>query len=722
MTAEPVVPAPSEASAAASEEERTVAANRIDWLRRSIEEANYRYYVLDDPIMGDGEYDALLRELGALEERFPELLRPDSPTQRVGAGPATAFAQRRHPVPMLSLANVTSPDELDTWIARIQKVIDEPIQFTLEHKIDGLAVAITYVDGALEVGATRGDGITGEVITGNLRTIPTVPLRLQGENIPDVVEVRGEVYMPIAVWERLNEELEANGQKPFANPRNAAAGSLRQLDPAITRSRPLRFFAYQIGYQQGGAPCLLQSDCLNQLRAWGFVVNEHASLATEREAIIDYVLTWQGRRASLPYEIDGCVVKVDSLAQQQRLGVVSRDPRWARAYKFPPIEATTTLLDIGVNVGRTGAIVPFAILEPVRIGGVLVERATLHNEEDLLRKDLRPRDRVLVRRAGDVIPQVVAPLLDFRPPDSTPWRLPTTCPSCGTPLVKTEEAVVRCPNTWTNCPQMRLELLRHFVSRNAMDIRGIGEELSADLMNAGLVFDGADLYALTREQLLTLEGVKEKGASNLLAGIEASRTRPLANVIFALGIRHVGGRNAELLAGLYGSLEALLLAKPEEVAAVPGLGQTIADSVAEWLAFEPNRAVVEKLLAYGVRPIPPEAPVAGPLSGRTFLITGRLDSMSRVEAEGGIMALGGKIASGVSKTLGTLIVGAEPGSKLEKARKLKVPVHDEAWLVDLLAGAREGGSAPAEAGAATTSDDASGRQLTLSAEPAPEET
>ena len=716
--------------AAEREGRREEAAARADRLRAMIEAANYRYYVLDDPSLGDGEYDALLRELYALEEAYPELRRPDSPTQRVGAGPASGFTQRRHPVPMLSLANVTSPEDLDAWIARVAKVIDEPVRYTLEHKIDGLAVALTYVDGLLEVGATRGDGITGEVVTANLRTIPTLPLRLLGENIPGTVEVRGEVYMPLAGWERLNQELEAKGTKPFANPRNAAAGSLRQLDAGITRTRPLRFFAYQIGYQEGGSACTLQSGCLAQLGEWGFAVNEHASVAAEREEILAYVANWQARRASLPYEIDGCVVKVDALAQQQRLGVVARDPRWARAYKFPPIEATTTLLEIGVNVGRTGAIVPYAILEPVRIGGVLVERATLHNEEDLQRKDLRVGDRVLVRRAGDVIPQVVAPLLDFRPAESVPWQLPAACPSCGTALVRSDEAVVRCPNTWPHCRLMRLELIRHFVSRNAMDIRGIGEELVEDLSDAGLIFDPADLYALTAEGLLGLEGIKEKSATNLLNAVERSRRRPLANVIFALGIRHVGGRNAEALAQLYGSLERLLEANAEEIAAVLGLGETIAASMVEWAAFEPNRQVVRKLLERGVVPEPPVAPAVGRLSGQSFLITGRLEGLSRVQAEGAIMALGGTIATGVSKTLGHLIVGAEPGSKVEKARKMKVPTHDEAWLRAQLdgtgpvAGMTDGADNDTGGDAASVAGGAEGiapAQHRLGDEPPPEE-
>ncbi len=669
---------------AESEESRVAAAARIDVLRQQIDEANYRYHVLDEPSISDGEYDAMLRELQALESDFPELLRPDSPSQRVGAKPSEAFGQRRHPVPMLSLANITSPDQLASWIKSTKRVVGADVEFVLEHKIDGLAVALTYVDSLLEVGATRGDGITGEVVTANLRTIATVPLRLKGEDLPAQLEVRGEVYMPLAGWERLNEEQGERGLKQFANPRNAAAGSLRQLDSNITRSRPLRFFAYQIGYMQGGPAVERHAEALERLKGWGFAVNEHTCQTSNPDEIVDYALRWQSRRADLPYEIDGVVVKVNSLVQQQRLGIVSRDPRWARAYKFPPVEATTTLLDVGVQVGRTGAVVPYAILDPVRIGGVLVERATLHNEEDVQRKDLRIGDRVLVRRAGDVIPQVVAPILAHRSPAAAVYHLPDHCPSCGIPLVRGEEAVLRCPNSWTKCKAMHLELLRHFVSRNAMDIRGLGDEISAALLERELVFDGADLYVLTGEQLMQLEGIKEKGAANLLAAIAQSKTRPLANVIFALGIRHVGERNAELLAQTFGSLEGVLAATAERVAAIPGVGQTIADSLAEWKALDANLEVVLKLGRYGVTPAPPAATAAGPLSGQTFVITGRLDAMSRVEAEAALMALGGRIASGVSKTLGHLVLGADPGGKLEKARKAGVPIHDEAWLLELL--------------------------------------
>jgi DNA ligase (NAD+) len=678
-----------EARVVESEDRRVVAVARVDALRVKIEDANYRYYVLDDPSITDSDYDALLRELQSLESEYPELLRQDSPTMRVGATPSAAFTQRKHPVPMLSLANITTPEQLDAWITSTKRVVGEDVDFVLEHKIDGLAVALTYVDGVLDVGATRGDGITGEVVTPNLRTIGTVPLRLKGDTKPGVLEVRGEVYMPIAGWERLNVEQGERGLKPFANPRNAAAGSLRQLDSSITRSRPLRFFAYQIGYMRDGPTFERHSDALERLHAWGFVVNEHKCLTSDPGEIVEYALRWQSRRAELPYEIDGIVVKVDSLLQQQRLGTVARDPRWARAYKFPSIEATTTLLDIGVQVGRTGAVVPFAILDPVRVGGVLVERATLHNEEDLQRKDLRIGDRVLVRRAGDVIPQVVAPILASRLPGAEIFHLPDRCPSCGSPLVRGEEAVLRCPNTWTNCKAMRLELLRHFVSKNAMDIRGLGDEISAALLESGLAFDGADLYALSREQFMTLDGIKDKGATNLVGAIERSKTRPLGNVIFALGIRYVGERNAELLAQTFGSLDNVLTASTDQIAAISGVGRTIADSLAEWKQLDANLALVRKLGEYGVTPSPPVPLGSGPLSGQTFLITGRLDGMPRVEAEAALIALGGKIASGVSKSLAHLVAGADPGSKLEKARKSGVPIHDEAWLAGLLRSARE---------------------------------
>jgi len=665
------------------------AAARVDALRRAIEGHNYRYYVLDDPTVSDAEYDALMRDLRALEQAHPELQSDESPTARVsiGGAPAERFAQRRHPVPMLSLANARSAEELDEWVRRVHRYItDEEVAYVQELKIDGLAVALTYEDGLLTVGATRGDGVTGEVVTDNLRTIRQIPTRLRGEDIPRVVEVRGEVYMSTAGFERLNQERAAAGEPLFANPRNAAAGALRQLDSAITAARPLRIFLYQLGYMEGGPELATHYDTLKQLEAWGFPVNEHIRRATDEAALHSYTQEWQGKRASLPYEIDGAVIKVDALAQQRRLGAVGRDPRWAIAYKFPPVEATTRLREIVLNVGRTGAIIPNGRLDPVNIGGVTVEKATLHNFEDLRRRDLRVGDKVIVHRAGDVIPQVVKPLLEERPPDAVPYEPPTACPSCGTALVKEEDgAILRCPNSWAGCRAQRLELIRHFVSRGAMDIERVGSKLCEALLDAGLIFDPIDLYSVTKEQLLTVERLAEKSATNVLESIAGSKQRPLANVMFALGIDRVGGESAAILAARYRSIDALLAAPEEELAAIPRIGPVRAEAIARWREAPENLAMARKLHEAGVEPEAPRAPDEGlPLAGQTFLITGTLELGSRVEAENRIEALGGKIAAAVSKNVQHLIVGENPGSKVAKAQKLGIPIHDEAWLVDTL--------------------------------------
>jgi DNA ligase (NAD+) len=563
-------------------------------------------------------------------------------------------------------------------------------------------VALTYDEGAFTVGATRGDGLVGEDITPNLRTIRGLPMHLRGTDVPRRVEVRGEVYLPIEGFERVNEERAAAGESLFANPRNAAAGSLRQLDSSITASRPLQIFLYAIGYMENGRECLTHYEVLERLRTWGFPLNPHIRQADEPAALHAYAAEWQQKRATLPYEIDGVVFKVDSLAQQRRLGAVGRDPRWAIAYKFPPVEATTTLREIVLTVGRTGAIIPSARLDPVVIGGVTVERATLHNFEDLQRRDLRVGDRVIVHRAGDVIPQVVKPILESRPPEAVPYELPTQCPSCGTPLHKEEgEAILRCPNTWLNCRAQRLELIRHFVSRGAMNVDRVGERLSEALLDAELISDPADLYYLTLEPLLEVERLAEKSATNVLESIAATKMRPLANVIFALGIDHIGGETGAILAERYRSLDALLAAPEEEIAVIPRVGPVRAASIAEWRGHPENLEMVRKLKEAGVEPEPPRDRGEGlPLAGQTFLITGRLESFTRVQAENAIEELGGKIAASVSKTLGHLIVGEEPGSKFDKARKLGVPIHDEAWLVETLRGGREEAGVEGEASAA----------------------
>lgn len=680
------------ASEPAPLDDAAVAAARIDELRHEIELHNTRYHTLAAPTISDGQYDALKRELRALEEAHPELQSPDSPTLKVGAAPAERFTQWHHPQPMLSLSNARSPEELEEWFKRLRtRITDEDITYVLELKIDGLAVALTFEDGAFSVGATRGDGLVGEVVSNNLRTIGQLPARLHGDAPPRRVEVRGEVYMSSDDFERLNHERAAAGEALFANPRNAAAGGLRQLDPAMTAKRSLSAFLYQIGYMEGGPALTSHYQALELIKEWGFPVNPHIHCTSDTADIHAYTQEWQAKRATLPYEIDGVVIKVDSLAQQRRLGTVGPDPRWAIAYKFPPIEATTRLREIVLSIGRTGSIVPNARLDPVNIGGVTVERATLHNFDDLSRRDLRVGDRVIVHRAGDVIPQVVKPILEDRPPDAVPYELPTACPSCGTALLKEEGgAILRCPNSWSGCRAQRVELVAHFVSRGAMDMDRVGAKLATALLQAELIHDPADLYAVTLEQLLTVERIAEKSAANVLESIEASKTRPLANVIFALGIDHIGMEMGAILAQRYSSLEALLEAPEEEIAAVPRVGPVRAASIARWRALPENRAMVRKLWESGVRPEPPRSATEGlPLAGQSFLITGTLENYTRVQAENAIEALGGKIISSVSKTLGHLIVGEDPGSKLTKAQKLGLPIHDESWLVETLRAAQE---------------------------------
>jgi len=692
-------------------------AARAAELRRLIEEANYRYYVLNEPTISDQEYDDLFRELRELEEKYPELQTPDSPTQRVGAAISTDFAPHRHPVPMLSLANARNIAELEAWYKRARNLLpNATFTFVCELKIDGLAVALTYENGWLTVGATRGDGLVGEDVTPNIRTIRSIPHHLRSDNgIPKRVEVRGEVYMPIKSFERLNEELaQASSSTPgaetvelaegarspapprtprlFANPRNAAAGSLRQKDPNITRSRHLEFWAYQIGYiENNGMRPHSQWEALELLRRWGFPVNEHNRLCHSLEEAIAFCQYWQEHRMSLPYEIDGVVVKINDIAQQEELGSVAREPRWAIAFKFPPIQMTTRLLDIQVNVGRTGSLNPYAILEPVNIGGVIVKQAALHNEEDIQRKDIRIGDYVLVQRAGDVIPQVVKPIIERRDPNNPPpvYHLPEHCPSCGAPVVKDPtEAMAYCSNPPERCPAQLIELIRHFVSRNAMDIQGIGDELARELVEKGYVKDPADLYRLTADDLRKLENFAEKRTANILAAIEQSKQQPLERLLFALGIRHVGEKAAQIVAEAFGTMDRLIAASEDEINALPGIGPIIGHNLYTWLHDPRNQNLIQRLRQAGVNMQAAsygQTPAHLPLAGQTFLLTGRLHSMTRTQAEEAITRLGGKIASGVSKSLNHLIVGEDPGSKLPRAQKLGIPIHNEAWLLDLLA-------------------------------------
>ena len=660
---------------------------RVEELRRQIEYHNYRYYVLDAPEISDAEYDQLMEELRRLEAEHPELQSPESPTQRVGAGPLEAFGIVEHRLPLLSLANAFSPEALRAWHARVARLIGErTLRYVLEPKIDGLAVSLTYEQGRLAVAATRGDGLHGENVTANVRTIRSVPLTLQGDP-PPVVEVRGEVYLSRAAFERINAERAEAGQPLFANPRNAAAGSLRQLDPRITASRPLDIFFYQIGYAEGAVLPRSHWDCLDLLRAWGLRTNPENQLVEGIDAVIEAAVAWEHRRERLPYDIDGVVIKIDDRDLQAELGAVGREPRWAIAYKFAPTQATTRLLKIEVNIGRTGSVNPYAVLEPVSIGGVVVKLATLHNAQDVRRKDIREGDTVIVQRAGEVIPQVIGPVLSKRPPNTRPYELPTHCPSCGAPIEQPPgEAMAYCTNNPAGCRAQLFELLKHFASRPCLEIDGLGEKLAAALLDAGLVHDVADLYALTKEQLLRLDRMGDKSAENLLASIARSKQRPPARLLHGLGIRHVGGETAARLVEAFGSIDALSQATEAEIAAVEGVGPTIARSVRQWFDEPRNQTVLAKLRAAGLPLGPTATSGAGgqPLAGQAFVITGRLESMSRAEAEARLRALGATVSDTVSKKTTYVVVGAEPGSKLKKAQALGTPLLDEAGLLALL--------------------------------------
>ncbi len=669
---------------------------RIQELRERVRAADYAYYVLDSPIISDAEYDDLMRAIQALEEAHPELREAESPTQRVAGEVAAGFAKVRHLTPMLSLANVRTPQELIAWRDRAQSILPEAVfRYVGEPKIDGLSMNLIYRRGALSVGATRGNGEVGENVTANIRTIRDIPHHLGVSDrapLPTVVEVRGEVYMLRADFERLNnrlaEEAQAQGVTPrlFANARNAAAGSLRQKDPSVTAKRPLSFLAYQIGHIEGAAEPETHWQSLEWLQAWGFPISPlDTSLETldEAQAFVDQL---SKTRFEVPYDIDGSVLKINERWQQIELGAVARDPRWAIAYKFAPIEENTKLLDIVVSVGRTGALVPNARLAPVQIGGVTIANATLFNADEVARKDLRIGDTVVVQRHGDVIPGVVKALVELRDGSERAWTFPKECPVCHTPVVRNEEEkVTYCPNA--QCPGRRLEGLQHFASRGAMDIQGLGEMIVLRLVEAGLVRDPSDFYRLTLDDLLSLPGFQERSATNLLNSIEASKQQPLSRLLFGLGIRYVGEKAAETLATGFGSMDALLSASEEQIAELPGIGPRIAQSVFQWAQDEENRALVERLRAAGLTLETKREEItegALPLAGQTFLLTGSLERLTRGQAESAIEALGGKIASGVSKSLNHLIVGAAPGSKLAKAEKLGIPIHDEAWLVALL--------------------------------------
>jgi DNA ligase (NAD+) len=641
---------------------------RVEELRAIIAHHDYRYYVLDSPEISDAEYDDLMRGLRQLEERYPQLITPDSPTQRVSGQPVEAFGIVEHRLPLLSLANAFNGEELRAWHRRAANLAGRD-DFTLvcEPKMDGLAVALVYENGRLVQGATRGDGTRGENITENLRTIRSIPLKA-GKDAPVRFEARGEVFMNKRGFERLNEERAREGQPLFANPRNAAAGSLRQLDPRVTARRPLDIFIYALGWAEGETPPT-HWESLQWLGSLGFRINPNNVRVPDIEAAVRLCGEWQERRDGLEYEIDGLVVKIDELGLQDSLGVVGREPRWAIAYKFPPIQATTKLLDIKENVGRTGSLNPYAKLEPVRVGGATVKQATLHNEDDIRRKDIRIGDTVIIQRAGDVIPQVVGPVASLRTGEEREYRMRTTCPECGAPVRRPEgEAMSYCSNV--ACPAQAFRQLGHFVSRGAMDVDGIGESLAASLMEAGLVKDPADLYFLSKEQLVGLERMADKSAQNILDAVAGSKERPLGRVIFALGIRHVGSEIAEVLAGHSPGLDALAAASVEELQSIPAIGPKIAESVSAYFQTEANRQMVEKLRRAGVRlEAEGKPPAEGPLQGLQFVITGTLASFGRSEAEERVRRLGGSAGSSVTKKTDYLVVGADPGSKLDKARQ-----------------------------------------------------
>ncbi|HEY1352726.1 MAG TPA: NAD-dependent DNA ligase LigA [Ktedonobacteraceae bacterium] len=656
-------------------------ASRVADLRHQIEEANYAYYVLDNPQLTDIEYDQLMLELQHTEAEHPELVTPDSPTQRVGAGPVQDVPQRRHPVPMLSLANARSQEEMRAWLKRAQNILpDATFAYACELKIDGLAMALTYEQGRLVIAASRGDGMVGEDWTPNVRTIRSIPQKLRGERIPERVEIRGEIYMSTRGFEKLNAEI--SDGRLFANPRNAAAGSLRQKDARITAGRKLDFFGYQIGYIEG-MQVQSQWESLELIGEWGFPVNPNIQQARDLDEVMQYCKRWESERFNLPYEIDGVVIKIDDIVQQQELGTVARDPRWAIAFKYPPTQVATRLLDIRVNIGRTGAVNPWALLEPINIRGVTVERAALHNEGDIQRKDLRIGDWVLVQRAGEVIPQVVKPVDERRSGSEQVYHLPDLCPICATAIQREATvAMAYCPNA--ACPARILESLKHFVSKGAMDIDTIGDQMCAQFKEAGLLTTFADFYILTREQLLALEGIKEKSAENMLKAIEASKHRPLSRLLFALNIRYVGEKSAQLVALHFGQMEKLMAASEEEIVAIPGIGPASGQSIYQWFQEDVNRQLIERLQQAGLNMEEEQPTSTGPLAGQSFLLTGRLISMTRPAAEEALKKLGGTIATGVSKGLSHLIVGEDAGSKLAKAQKAGVPTHDEQWLLDLL--------------------------------------
>jgi DNA ligase (NAD+) len=675
---------------------RDEAKARIERLRAEINHHNYRYYVLDSPEISDAEYDDLMRELKQLEEQYPQFLTPDSPTQRVGAAPVEAFGVVEHPLPLLSLGNAFSKDELMGWHTRTVKLVGgSPLDFVVEHKIDGLAVALTYVDSQLVTGATRGDGFRGENITQNLRTIRSIPLSVPRE-APPRFEVRGEVYLSKTGFHKLNQERAEEGQPLFANPRNAAAGSVRQLDSRITARRPLDIYIYMLGYAEGKAVPPTHWETMAYLKSLGFKVNPNNRQLKSIEDVEDYYHTWKEQRESLQYEADGIVVKINQLNLHERLGEVGHEPRWAIAYKFPAVQGTTRLKEIAISVGRTGTLNPYAVLEPVSVGGVTIKQAALHNEDDIRRKDIREGDTVIIQRAGEVIPEVVGPIISKRRGREKEFslleKLPKNekgqpvCPECGGEVIQPEgEVMYYCSNA--ACPAQAQQRIEHFASRGAMDIRGLGEKISATLYKKGLVKNIAEIYELEvkREELLKLEKMGEKSIDNLLEAIRKSKDRPLARVIYALGIKHVGAEMAEVLASEFESIDKLTQASREELMDIETIGPKIADSITAFFRQEENRNIIQRLKEAGVFPEEETTEAKElPLSGMEFVITGRLETFSRPEAEARIKELGGTAKDNITRHTSYVVVGVDPGSKLARARELGIEILDEKEFLNKL--------------------------------------
>jgi DNA ligase (NAD+) len=664
------------------------AEERVKALRADIAHHDHRYYVLDDPEVPDAEYDRLVRELKELEARHPELVSPDSPTQRVSGTAADAFGEVEHRVPMLSLDNAFEQEDIDRFDRRVRERLgtEEEIDYSCEPKLDGLAVTLLYEDGKLVRGATRGDGVRGEDVTANLRTLPTVPLALVGADVPRRLDARGEVFMSFRGFERMNQQALAKGEKTFVNPRNAAAGSLRQLDPRVTASRPLEIFFYGVGVVEGAELPARHSELLERLRGWGLRVSGETRVATGASGLLAYYRDIGARRASLEYQIDGVVYKVNSLARQRELGFVARAPRWAIAHKYPAQEELTTVRDVEWQVGRTGALTPVARLDPVFVGGVTVSNATLHNVDELHRKDVRVGDSVIVRRAGDVIPEVVRVVLERRPAGAEPTAVPSVCPVCGSEVRRAEgEAVVRCTGGLV-CAAQRKESLKHFAARRAMDIDGLGDKIVDQLVDKGLVHNAADLYSLSIEQLAALERMGEKSARNLFDALEASKNSTLPRFLFALGIPNVGEATALALAAQFGTLPALEGASIDQIMEVPDVGPVVAKATRDFFDEKRNHAVIRELVARGVRwpPVMIDRPASDSLEGKVFVLTGTLSSLSRDDATAAIRRAGGRVTSAVTKRTDYLVAGENPGSKLSDANKLGITIISEEQLLALV--------------------------------------